>query len=50
MLAKEALLPLGKARPEQDLAYDKGGWRAGVIPMSKEVTKEFVTRNVLRKE
>lgn len=47
-LAKEALAPIGKPRPEQDVAYEKGGWRAGVIPMSTSITQEFVTRNLVR--
>lgn len=49
-LPKAALMPLGKPRPEQEKPYEDGGWRAGIIPMATNVAKEFVTRNVLRKE
>lgn len=44
----QALAPLGRSRPEQQLDYDKGGWRAGVMPMTASITKEFVTRNLVR--
>ncbi|KOO53671.1 comm domain-containing protein 9 [Chrysochromulina tobinii] len=47
-LSKEALAPLGKPRPEQEVPYDNGGWRVGVTPMATGVTQEFVTRNVVR--
>ena len=47
-LAKEALSPLGKARPEQALPFEAGGWRVGVTPMTVKLTREFVTRNLMR--
>jgi len=47
-LSKEALAPLGKPRPEQEVPYENGGWRVGVTPMATGVTQEFVTRNVVR--
>lgn len=47
-LAKEALAPLGKPRPAMDHPYELGGWRVGVVPMSTELQREFVTRNLLR--
>jgi len=49
-LPTAALKPLGKPRPEQEKPYEEGGWRAGIIPMASNVAKEFVTRNMLRKE
>ena len=49
-LAKDALTPLGKPRPAQELAFEEGGWRVGVAPMTTSVTREFVTRNLMRKE
>lgn len=45
---KADLAPLGKPRPEQSLPYESGGWRAGVVPMMTSVTREFVTRNLMR--
>ena len=45
---KDSLLPLGKSRTEQSLPYEEGGWRAGIVPMTSSVAKEFVTRNVIR--
>ena len=49
-LVKEMLSPLGKVRPEQSKDFGEGGWRAGIVPMTQSVTKEFVTRNLLRKD
>jgi hypothetical protein len=45
-LQKAALAPLGKPRPEQEMAYAKGGWRVGIAPMIKDVAQEFVARNI----
>ena len=47
-LGKEALAPLGKARPEQSVPYEKGGWRVGITPMSTNVVREFISRNLMR--
>jgi len=49
-LSKDALVPLGKQRPEQEAALEEGGWRVGVMPMMREITQEFVTRNLARAE
>jgi hypothetical protein len=50
MLAKEALVPMGKPRAEQELPLDAGGWRAGIAPMSTPVLREFVMRNTMREK
>ena len=47
-LGKEALAPLGKVRPEQSVPYEKGGWRVGITPMSTNVVREFISRNLMR--
>ena len=47
-VTKDALSPIGKTRPEQELPYDAGGWKAGVVPMTTSVMTEFVSRNVAR--
>lgn len=47
-LTKEQLGALGKPRLAQEMKMTLGGWRAGVFPMEPSVTKEFVTRNILR--
>lgn len=47
-LAKEVLAPLGRPRVEQTTAYEEGGWRAGVMPMATDITREFITRNLAR--
>ena len=48
VLDKGELGPLGKARPEQSKAYAEGGYRVGVAPMVPTITRDFVTRNLLR--
>jgi hypothetical protein len=47
-LTKEQLGAIGKPRLAQEMKMSLGGWRAGVFPMEPSVTKEFVTRNILR--
>ena len=47
-LAKEDLAPLGKPRPAMEHPYELGGWRVGIVPMSTELQREFVTRNLMR--
>jgi len=47
-LTKEQLGPLGKPRLAQEMDLNCGGWRAGIYPLEPEVTKEFVTRNIIR--
>merc|ERR1712228_289835 len=46
-ILRDALGPLGKEREAQTMALELGGWRAGVHPMTPEVTKEFITRNIM---
>lgn len=48
LLAKEALAPLGKPRPAQEAPLEGGGWRVGIMPMQTSITREFVTRNLMR--
>ena len=48
VLGREALAPLGKARPAQEHPFELGGWRVGLQPMVPSVVKEFVTRNLVR--
>jgi hypothetical protein len=47
-IVKGALAPLGRPRQEQQQPYEEGGWRAGVVPINEEITKEFVARNLVR--
>lgn len=47
-LTKEQLGALGKPRLAQEMDLALGGWRAGIFPIEPDMTKEFVTRNILR--
>ena len=47
-LTREQLGAIGKPRLAQEMSAALGGWRAGVFPMQPEITKEFVTRNIMR--
>jgi len=44
---REALGPLGKKRPEQEVAVELEGWRCGVFPLEPDVCREFTLRNVM---
>ena len=47
-LTREQLGAIGKPRLAQEMSVALGGWRAAVYPMQPEITKEFVTRNIMR--